>query len=241
MSRRPMRPGDAPGMAGPLMQAVNLHAGYGDLAVVRDVTFSVSPGEIVAILGRNGVGKTTLLMTLVGLLKPLAGEVRWKGRATTQPLHARARAGLSVVMDNRSIIPGLTTRDNLRVGDVSEAAAASEFPQLAGLMRRRAGLLSGGEQQMLSIARAIGRRPDVLVIDELSQGLAPMVTDVLLKSLRRAAEQGTAVVMVDQSLARSLDASDRFIFLRHGRIEVEGRSADFSDRRDELERMYLAD
>jgi branched-chain amino acid transport system ATP-binding protein len=156
-------------------------------------------------------------------------------------LHARARAGLSVVMDNRSIIPGLTTRDNLRVGDVSEAAAASEFSQLAGLMRRRAGLLSGGEQQMLSIARAIGRQPDVLVIDELSQGLAPMVTDVLLKSLRRAAEQGTAVVMVDQSLARSLDASDRFIFLRHGRIEVEGRSADFSDRRDELERMYLAD
>ena len=93
-----------PGWPGPLMQAVSLHAGYGDLAVVRDVTFSVSPGEIVAILGRNGVGKTTLLMTLVGLLKPLAGEVRWKGRATTQPLHARARAGLSVVMDNRSII-----------------------------------------------------------------------------------------------------------------------------------------
>jgi branched-chain amino acid transport system ATP-binding protein len=223
------------------MEAVKLYAGYGDLAVVRDVTFSVSPGEILAILGRNGVGKTTLLMTLVGLLKPLAGEVRWKGEATTRPLHARARAGLSVVMDNRSLIHGLSTRDNLRVGDVLESAAAAEFPQLASLMRRRAGLLSGGEQQMLSIARAIGRKPSVLVVDELSQGLAPLVTDALIKSLRRAAEQGTAVVMVDQSLARSLDVSNRFIFLRHGQIEVEGRSADFADRRDELERMYLAD
>lgn len=238
---RSKQPDDGAEAAGPLMEAVSLHAGYGDLAVVRDVTFSVSPGEVVAILGRNGVGKTTLLMTLVGLLKPLAGEVRWKGKTTTQPLHMRARSGLSVVMDNRSIIRGLSTRDNLRIGDVSESTAAAEFPQLAPLMRRRAGFLSGGEQQMLSIARAIGRRPNMLVVDELSQGLAPLVTELLLESLRRAAGLGTAVLMVDQSLARSLDASDRFVFLRNGRIEVEGRSADFADRRDELERMYLAD
>lgn len=223
------------------MEAVNLHAGYGDLAVVRDVSFSVSPGEIVAILGRNGVGKTTLLMTMVGLLKPLRGEIRWKGKATSQPLHMRVRSGLSVVTDNRSIISGLSTRDNLRIGDVPESAAVSEFPQLGPLMRRRAGLLSGGEQQMLSIARAVGRQPDLLVVDELSQGLAPLVVDVLVGSLRKAAGRGAAVLMVDQSLARSMDVADRFIFLRQGRIEIEGRSADFTDRREELERMYLAD
>jgi branched-chain amino acid transport system ATP-binding protein len=227
--------------AAPVIEAVNLHAGYGDLAVVRDVSFSVSPGEIVAFLGRNGVGKTTTLLTLAGLIKPLDGEVRWLGIRTSKPMHARAREGLSIVMDNRSLIPGLSAQDNLRIGGVPEAVAVQEFPQLGPLMRRRAGLLSGGEQQMLSIARAIGRQPRLLIVDELSQGLAPMITEILLTSLRRAASNGMAVLMVDQSLARSLDVADRFLFLRHGQIEVEGRTADFAESRTELERLYLAD
>ena len=133
--------------------------GYGSMAVVRDLDLHVDAGEVVALLGANGAGKTTTLLTLAGELPPLAGEVRLHGRPTTAPMHARCRDGLSFLTEERSVIMGLTVRENLRLADVAPAAAVELFPGLAPLMGRSAGLLSGGEQQMLSLARALGREP----------------------------------------------------------------------------------
>jgi branched-chain amino acid transport system ATP-binding protein len=226
---------------GPVLETLGLHVGYGDLAVIRGIDMSVRPGEVIAILGPNGVGKTTLLLALAGVLQPLKGEVRLRQKTTRAPLHKRAQAGLAFVSEDRLIIKGLTTRDNLRLGNVKEKTVTSHFPELEPLLTRRAGLLSGGEQQMLSVGRAIGRSPDVLIIDELSQGLAPKVINRLLEALRQAAENGTAVVMVEQSVQRCLAIADRFYFLKQGHVALEGDSASYADNVRELEDMYIAD
>ena len=138
------------------------------------------------------------------------------------------------------IIKGLTVRDNLRLANVAENEVTGLFPELEPLLGRRAGLLSGGEQQMLSVGRALGRSPEVLIIDELSQGLAPKVTGRLLESVRHAAEGGTAVVMVEQSVRRCLAVSDRFYFLKKGHVALEGSSTAYAGRVQELENMYIA-
>lgn len=222
-----------------VLAAHDLSIGYGDLTVCRGLDLQVREGEFVALMGANGAGKTTFVHTLVGLLKPISGYVTLFGRKTKAPLHRRSRQGLSFVADDRSIIPGLSTRDNLRIAGVDGDDAAADFPVLAPLLKRRAGLLSGGEQQLLTVYRALSRRPRVIVIDELSQGLAPQVVERLCVMLREAADRGTSVVVVEQTLRRALKISDRFAVLHGGSIALAGRSADYRNQQQDLEHLYL--
>src|SRR6202165_3724974 len=173
--------------AEPLISACGLSAGYGATVVVRDLNLSVRPGEVAALLGPNGAGKTTTLLTLAGELPPRAGEVRMSGAVVTTPCHRRGRAGLGYITEERSVFKQLTVADNLRVAGVASADALALFPELAPFLKRKAGQLSGGQQQMLALARMLARRPAMLLADELSLGLAPLLVHRLLGVIRAAA------------------------------------------------------
>jgi len=209
----------------PLLEARALYAGYRDLAAARNINIELRRGEIVALLGPNGAGKTTTLMTLAGALPALGGEVRWQGRKVESPLYKRVRGGMGFIPEERSVITKLTVKDNLRLGRGELDTALDLFPQLKPILHRRAGLLSGGEQQMLTLARCLASRPSAVLVDELSLGLAPIVVQKLLETLREAALQtGMAVLLVEQQVQRALTVSDRWYLLRHGSIEAEGVS-----------------
>lgn len=209
--------------ASPILQVEGLYAGYGDLAAVRDLNLVVRSGEIVALLGPNGAGKTTTLLTLAGAIPSLGGKVVWNGKATSASLHRRVRSGMGFIPEERSVISKLTVRENLRLGRGSVDDAIRLFPQLQPLLRRPAGLLSGGEQQMLTLARCLASKPSLMLVDELSLGLAPIVVKSLLSALRTAAnETGTAVLMVEQQVHRALTVADRWYLLRHGNLVSSG-------------------
>jgi branched-chain amino acid transport system ATP-binding protein len=211
------------------------------MAVVRDLDLRVSPGEVVALLGANGAGKTTTLMTLAGQLRPIAGEIRAYGKPTRAPMHERCRKGLSIITEERSVIMGLTAADNLKLAGVSPAAATALFPELRPVLKRTAGLLSGGEQQMLTLARALARRPRVLLADELSLGLAPIIVRRLLAALRRAADaDGVGVLLVEQHVRQALKYADRVYVLNRGRLVLEGPVADVAAQLDAIEDAYLS-
>jgi branched-chain amino acid transport system ATP-binding protein len=222
-----------------LLEAHSLCSGYGGVQVVRDVTLEVRRGEVVALLGANGAGKTTTLLTLAGELKPLGGEVRLNGDAATAPLHQRARKGLAFVTEERSIFPKLTTRQNLAVGRADIIKATALFPELGPLMSRRAGLLSGGEQQMLSLGRALARPTDLLLADELSLGLAPKTVGRLLRAVRVAADNGIGALLVEQHVHRVLDIADRVYLLHHGRIQFTGSASEARANIDQIRATYL--
>ncbi|MDL5352124.1 ATP-binding cassette domain-containing protein [Microbacterium sp. zg-YB36] len=222
-----------------VLEAKSLSAGYGDLAVMRDLNLTIAPGQIVALLGPNGAGKSTLLRTLAGLLKPLSGEVWFDGQVAKGPLHRRARAGLAYIADDRSLIPDLTVRDNLRLAKVDVNEVIAEAPVLGRLINRRAGLLSGGEQQLLSVVRALSRKPKILLVDELSQGLSPLAVEEVWALLRTTAMRGTAVLAVEQVIGRALDLSHRFVVLRQGTLALEGDSLDYRDKLAEIERLHV--
>jgi len=232
---------DRHGATVPLLQAVGVDAGYGAIEVVRGLDLEVYPGEVVTLLGANGAGKTTTLLTMAGELAPLRGEVRWQGERITSPLHRRAKLGMRFVTEERSIFPSLTTAENLRLGHGSPELALELFPQLNALLKRQARLLSGGEQQILTLARALSARPKLLLADELSLGLAPLVVRRLLDAVRRAAdEQGAAVLLVEQQVRQALSIADRAYVMRRGRIALHGTAADLLSRIDEIERTYLS-
>ena len=223
----------------PLLEARGLSAGYGSLAAVRELNLSIRAGEIVALLGPNGAGKTTTLRTLAGAIPPLGGQVLWKGEPTRAPMHRRARAGLAFVPEERSVFMGLTAAENLRVGDGPASKAIELFPELALHLKRKAGLLSGGQQQILTLARALATDPQVLLADELSLGLAPMIVTRLLTAVRDAAERGVGVLLVEQHARQALSVADRVYVLRRGRVALEGTAAEILDRLDEVEQTYL--
>jgi branched-chain amino acid transport system ATP-binding protein len=209
--------------AQPVMSVHNLTAGYGELAAVRGVDLEVHPGEVVALIGPNGAGKTTTLRAVVGVIRPLGGEVRWKGEIVAKPLHLRTRDGLAYVPEERSIFKSLTVRDNLLLGSGGVEGAVEIFPELAGLLQRKARLLSGGEQQMLTLARALAMRPEALVVDEISLGLAPLIVRRLLDTVRNFADRaGCAVLLVEQQSRRALSVADRWCLLRQGEVVATG-------------------
>ncbi|MFF5007783.1 ABC transporter ATP-binding protein [Streptomyces phaeochromogenes] len=223
----------------PLIEARALSAGYGTVPVLRDLDIEVRPGEVVALLGPNGAGKSTTLRVLSGELAPMSGKVRWLGGAGQAPLHRRARQGLAYVGE-RAVFTRLDTADNLRVGRVTTDQALALFPELEKRLRTGAGMLSGGEQQMLSLARALCRAPKLLLADELSLGLAPLVVDRLLRAVREAADRGLGALLVEQHVRKVLDIADRVYVLRRGRIVMTGTPKELRANLDEIESSYLA-
>ena len=223
-----------------LMSADELTAGYGKSAVVRDLDLEVRAGEVLALLGPNGAGKTTTMLTLSGELSPLGGRVRWQGQVTKAPLHARVRAGLGIVSEERCIMTQGTVAENFRLHRGDTAMALELFPELEPHMGRRAGLLSGGQQQMLALAKALCRKPTVLLADELSLGLAPLIVARLMREVRAAADRGVGVVLVDQHVHKALEVADRVAVMRRGRIELSGTAAELRDRVEDIQSAYLA-
>jgi len=228
-----------------MLTCTSLRAGYGATTVVRDVDLEVGAGEVVALLGPNGAGKTTLLLTLAGLLPRQGGEVDVDGTPlrSGRPRDA-ARAGLVLVPDDRSLFPALTTRENLeaarRRGGPPARSMLDVFPALADRRDVPAGSLSGGEQQMLAVARALVQEPRVLLVDEMSLGLAPTIVESLLPVVRRVAEEHKAgVVLVEQHVRLALEVADRGVVLVHGEVRLQGDAADLTRDIAQLEAAYL--
>ena len=223
------------------LEARSLSAGYGpEMAVVRNLSLEVQPGEVVALLGPNGAGKTTTIMTLCGELPALAGEVHLHGQAIVSPLYQRARMGLGLVAEERAVLASMSLNDNLRVTRADPDRAFRLFPELYEHGRRQVGLLSGGQQQMLALAIALSRNTTVLLADELSLGLAPMVVDRLLLAIRQAADDGVAVLLVEQHVVKAMRVADRAYIMRRGEIEVSGTTAQLHGRLEEIQRSYLS-
>jgi branched-chain amino acid transport system ATP-binding protein len=226
----------------------DLFAGYRGIPVVRELSLQVRPGEVVALLGPNGAGKTTTLETIAGLHRPISGTVEVAGQSVGgKPAHALARTGLALVPEGRALFPGLTVREHLRLAGGRGAAGREDellemLPELRKCLARKAGLLSGGEQQMLAVGRALVTRPGLLLVDEMSLGLAPVIVERLLPILRRVAtEFGTSVLFVEQHVALALEISDRAYILTHGRITLEGSAAELSQRQELLAASYLGE
>jgi branched-chain amino acid transport system ATP-binding protein len=217
-----------------------LTAGYGAAPVVSELTLHVDAGEVVAMLGRNGAGKTTTLMAIGGFVKRSAGVVTVDGNAIGGPPHRRMRGLVGLVLEGRSVFPPLTTAQNLKVGGVAVADALGLFPELQARLNVRAGNLSGGEQQMLSLARAMCRRPRALLLDELSFGLAPIVCERLFSRIREfAADHDIAVVLVEQHLHYAAKVADRAVVMSQGQIALELPSSELMTRAGEVEQLYL--
>lgn len=221
-----------------------LDAGYAGVPVVRELDLSVAPGEVVALLGPNGAGKTTTLLTISGILPPIKGTISVSGRPIPKDKpHLLPRRGLAHVPEDRSLFFQLTVAENIRLGrrrKSDEERVFEYFPELRRLLDRRAGLLSGGEQQMLALGRALASDPKVLLVDEMSLGLAPVIVERLLPVLRRVAdEQSTAVLLVEQHVQMALEMADRAYVLTHGNLMLESPAAELAKRRDLLEASYL--
>ncbi len=222
------------------LHASNISAGYGELPVLRNLDLYVKPGEIVALLGPNGAGKTTTLLALAGGLKLSDGEVYIGGEPAARTLNKRARKGLAFVPDTKGVFARLTVRDNIRLARVSVADVMENAPEIATRSSARAGLLSGGEQQLLAVARAIARKPRVIMIDEMSLGLAPKVVTRLVTLLKRAADDGVGVLIVEQHTKVALEAADRAYIISRGSIVYSAQTSELLARPEILDKFYLA-
>tara|TARA_R110000772_G_scaffold207017_5_gene317596 strand:+ start:2252 stop:2947 length:696 start_codon:yes stop_codon:yes gene_type:complete len=222
-----------------LLESQNLDVGYNGRAVVKGLNIHVAAGEIISLFGPNGAGKTTSLLTLSGAIPSISGTIKMFGKETSAPLHMRVREGMAFITDERSLIHQLSARDNLRLRGGSVETALSYFPELEPHLDRPAALLSGGQQQMLAVSRALAARPKLLLADELSLGLAPMLTKRLLKALRAAANDGLGVVLVEQHVSQALAISDHAHVLGQGRILLEGDANSLKQRVSEIESAYL--
>ena len=232
--------------AQPALAVKGLSTGYLGAPVVRDLDLRVGAGEVVALLGPNGAGKTTTLETIAGLITPLAGTIELFGQDLSGiPAHRLAHHKLALVPEGRALFPGLTVREHLKLAGGKkgvEEELLGMLPELQKCLHRKAGLLSGGEQQMLAVGRALVTRPRLLLVDEMSLGLAPVIVERLLPILRRAADElGASVLFVEQHVALALEISDRAYVLAHGRIVLEGPASDLAGRQELLAASYLGE
>lgn len=224
-----------------VLELRDVSAGYGPFHALFDVSLSVESGEAVALLGANGVGKTTVARVATGLVAPTRGTVLVEGHDLSgAPAHRFAMAGVAHAPEGRSVFASLTVEENLRLSfrrskgrpgvPAALERAFAQFPALAHRRRQVAGTLSGGEQRMLSMARVLVEAPKVLVADELSLGLAPIIVDKVYDDLARLRQEGTSLLIVEQHIAHALDLCDRVVLLEHGAVAWEGSSADAEER-----------
>jgi branched-chain amino acid transport system ATP-binding protein len=232
-----------------VLELKNVTAGYGQFTALWDVTLRVERGEAVAVVGPNGAGKTTLMRVISGLIAPRAGAVTFDGAVLGgRPAHEVVARGIAHVPEGRRIFPRLSVADNLRMGAFLPAARRTLreslervyalFPVLAERERQRAGSLSGGEQQMLAIARALMSRPALILLDEPSMGLAPVMVLRLFELIRRVREEGYTILVVEQNVRQVLKLVDRAYLLEVGRIRMEGRAADLAEQ-DFVRKAYV--
>jgi branched-chain amino acid transport system ATP-binding protein len=245
-SAPPTRESPAVSSSDAVLRLRGLTSGYNGVSVVRDLDLHVGRGEVVAVLGPNGAGKTTTLLTISGLVAPMKGSVLLDGKECVGSApHVIARRGLAHVPEDRAIVPSLTVRENLRLVRSRDTAGTVErvlsyFPVLGKLLERQASTLSGGEQQMLAIGRALATNPTLLMVDEMSLGLAPVIVQSLLPIMRDIAkETGAGVLIIEQHVHLALEVSDRAYVLSHGDLVLEGDSAELSRSREDLESSYL--
>jgi len=230
----------------PALECALVHAGYNKIAVARDIDISVGRNQILAVLGPNGAGKTTLLLTIAGFLAPLKGSIRIDGEELrTGSARRMNKAGVVLVPDSRALFTGLTPVQNLKLAAQRTRGSVDEvmdlFPALRLRSRLRVGQLSGGEQQMLAVARALIQAPKVLLIDEMSMGLAPVIVESLLPIIRRVAdESNAAVVLVEQHIQLALEVADVAAVLVHGDVIAFGTADEVRQQQSALERAYLS-
>lgn len=241
-ARRTRPPADASAAA--LLEVEGVSSGYGPIRVLEDVSFSLAAGQVLAVLGANGAGKSTLARTLQGSLPARTGRIRYDGAdITPRAAHLRARSGIALVAEGRRLFGELTVRENLELGlrrarDTAPLDRVHDlFPRLTELADRPAGQLSGGEQQMVAIGRALAGEPRVIVFDELSLGLAPVIVDRMLDAVEQIAAWGTAVVLIEQNVHQALELADHVLLLRRGRVIFQGDPGDLSD--EQFQRAYL--
>jgi len=230
-------------MAEPLLKLEGVRAGYGEAVVLDDVSLEVPEHGSLAVLGRNGVGKTTLLLTLMGYTNVMRGAILWRGvDMSSAPPHQRARLGLGWVAQEREIFPSLTVEENLtvasRLGPWDLKAAYELFPRLAERKANMGNQLSGGEQQMLAIARALMTNPALLLLDEPLEGLAPIIVEELAGAIRRMmTEQGTATVLVEQHTEIALALTEDTVVIERGRIAHRAKSRELPNDAEALDRL----
>jgi branched-chain amino acid transport system ATP-binding protein len=233
----------------PLLEVKNLDSFYGDLQVLWDVSLHVERGELISIIGANGAGKTTLLKSIVGVVKPKRGSIIFNGnRIDGYPPHKIVSEGVVYVPEGRRVFPRMTVVDNLRMGAYTKAARErvedslkyvfERFPILKERRNQAAGTLSGGEQQMLAIARGLMSLPKLLLLDEPSMGLAPVMVTKIFDIVKNINREGTTVVLVEQDALRSLRISDRCYIMETGRVTLEGKSSDL-ERNEYVKTAYL--
>lgn len=228
----------------PLLELSGIHAAYDRIEVLFDVNLVVNEGSVVALLGPNGAGKTTLLKVACGLMSPISGDVLYAGKRVngTRP-EELARRGISMVPEGRGVFPNLSVRENLKMMTYTgvplsqiEEIAFGRFPRLAERSRQLAGTMSGGEQQMLAMARGLATNPAVLILDELSMGLAPIIVEELYEIVAQVARSGVSILVVEQFASSVLGVADRAAIMVHGRIVRDGTPAELEN---ELSNAYL--
>ncbi len=230
-------------MAEPLLVLKHVRAGYGDAVVLDDVSLEIPERGSLAVLGRNGVGKTTLLLTIMGYTNVTRGTILWRGEdMTTMPSHQRARRGLGWIAQEREIFPSLSVEENLTVaarrGRWDLKPVFELFPRLAERRQAKGSQLSGGEQQMLAIARALMTNPTLLLLDEPLEGLAPLIVEELARAIRRMmAEEGTAAILVEQHTEIALSLTEETVVMERGSIVHRARSRDLPHDAETLERL----
>jgi len=232
-----------------MLEVNNLVSGYGEVQILRGTSLRLEKGKLTTLVGSNGVGKSTLLRTVMGLLRPWQGTITFQGQdLTRQSAHARAKAGLVLVPEGRQLFTDMTVLENLEMGAFPPRSQGhfqenldrvfALFPRLAERPHQKAGSLSGGEQQMVAVSRGLMAQPDVLIIDELSLGLSPILALTLFESLIELKRHGLTMLLVEQNVAMAMGVSDYAYVLSQGRVTLEGQSRQLREN-DEIRRTYM--